>query len=43
MIYLSMELTIMTNVLVTGSQGQLGAEIELLSSGYAYNNYQLYK
>jgi dTDP-4-dehydrorhamnose reductase len=32
-----MELTIMTNILITGSKGQLGAEIELLSSGYAYN------
>jgi len=27
----------MTNVLVTGSQGQLGSEIKLLSSDYAYN------
>lgn len=27
----------MTNILITGSKGQLGAEIELLSSGYAYN------
>jgi len=38
MIYLSMELiTIMTNILVTGSNGQLGSEIKELSSEYKHN------
>ena len=38
MIYLNMELiTTMTNILVTGSNGQLGSEIRELSSEYDYN------
>ena len=37
MIYLNMGLTIMPNILVTGSKGQLGSEIKALSSNYPYN------
>jgi dTDP-4-dehydrorhamnose reductase len=37
MIYLSLELIIMLNILVTGSNGQLGSEIKELSSNYDYN------
>ena len=37
MIYLNMELIIMLNILVTGSNGQLGSEIKELSSKYEYN------
>ena len=36
MIYLNMELTIMLNILVTGSKGQLGSEIEAIASHYPY-------
>jgi dTDP-4-dehydrorhamnose reductase len=32
-----MELIIMLNILVTGSNGQLGSEIKAISSNYAYN------
>jgi dTDP-4-dehydrorhamnose reductase len=32
-----MELTIMNNILVTGSKGQLGSEIEALCLNYSYN------
>ncbi|CAA6827815.1 MAG: dTDP-4-dehydrorhamnose reductase (EC [uncultured Sulfurovum sp.] len=35
--FLSMEQITMPNVLVTGSKGQLGSEIEVLSNNYAYN------
>lgn len=37
MTYLSMESIIMLNVLVTGSKGQVGSELEVLSSSYDYN------
>ena len=37
MIYLSMELTIMNNILVTGSNGQLGSEIKELSNQFPAN------